>query len=58
MQQTEEKTEHAADHAQEAERKTPPLAKLRLLYESSDRRMCLFEDAEGHLVATPSSLLA
>lgn len=36
----------------------PPLAKLSLLYESDDKLICLFEDAEGHLVVTPSSYLA
>lgn len=33
------------------------LAKITLLYESRDGKMCLFEDAEGHLVAVRASLL-
>ena len=33
-------------------------AKITLLYESKDRRLCLFEDANGHLSAVRSSRLA
>ena len=36
---------------------TPP-AKLSLLYESADGRLCLFEDALGHLSAVRASRLA
>ena len=33
-------------------------AKITLLYESKDRRFCLFEDAQGHLSAVRASRLA
>lgn len=33
-------------------------AKLSLLYESADGRLCLFEDALGHLSAVRASRLA
>lgn len=33
-------------------------AKITLLYESKDRRLCLFEDANGHLSAVRASRLA
>ena len=33
-------------------------AKITLLYESRDGKLCLFEDARGHLFAVPSALLA
>ena len=44
---------HAVPHAAYA---AP--AKITLLYESRDGRLCLFEDAKGHLFVVPSSLLA
>ena len=33
-------------------------ARLTLLYESRDKKMCLFEDERGHLHAVPSARLA
>lgn len=33
------------------------IADITLLYESGDGRMCLFEDAQGHLVAVRASRL-
>lgn len=35
-----------------------PLARFRRLYESRDRRLCVFEDACGHVAAVKSSRLA
>ena len=32
--------------------------RVTLLYESRDGRLCLFEDAKGHLYAVPASRLA
>ncbi len=58
MEQTHDKPENAAAKADGSESPMKPIARLRLLYESKDRRMCLFEDAEGHLVSVPSSRLA
>ena len=34
------------------------LAKFTHLYESRDKRLCVFEDEHGHLVAVDSSKLA
>ena len=58
MEQTHDKSENAAAKADGSESNMKPSARLRLLYESKDRRMCLFEDADGHLVSVPSSRLA
>lgn len=33
-------------------------AKITLLYESRDKKLCLFEDAHGHLTAVRASRLA
>ena len=33
-------------------------ARITLLYESDDGRLCLFEDAQGHVTAVPAALLA
>lgn len=33
-------------------------ANIRLIYESADRRFCLFEDANGHLTSVRASKLA
>lgn len=33
-------------------------AKITLLYESRDKKLCLFEDAQGHLTAVRTSRLA
>ena len=33
-------------------------AQISLLYESRDKRFCLFEDADGHLAAVRASRLA
>ena len=35
----------------------PPPARITLLYESRDGKLCLFEDAEGHLVAVRAARL-
>jgi hypothetical protein len=40
----------------EASSETP--AQIKLLYESRDGRLCLFEDADGHVTAVRSSRLA
>ena len=40
-----------------AERAGSP-ARFKLLYESADRRFCLFQDDEGHLTSVRSSKLA
>ena len=59
MQHMKSEMKHAAAETEGgAAKPMPPLAKIRLLYESRDRRMCLFEDAQGHLVAAPSNRLA
>ena len=58
MEQTHDKPENVAEKADASESRLKPIARLRLLYESKDKRMCLFEDAEGHLVSVPSSRLA
>ena len=34
------------------------IAKITLLYESRDKKLCLFEDAAGHLTAVRASRLA
>ena len=43
-----------------ADRKREHLApaKITLLYESRDKKFCLFEDAHGHLTAVRTSRLA
>ena len=33
-------------------------AQISLVYESADGRLCVFEDADGHLSAVPASRLA
>ena len=33
-------------------------ARIKLLYESRDKQLCLFEDANGHLTAVRSARLA
>ena len=38
-------------------RKNVP-ARFSLLYESRDKRLCLFEDAEGHLTSVDSDRFA
>ena len=58
MQTPQEEDMNAAQEKSSSESQSKPPAKLRLLYESKDRRMCLFQDANGHLVAAPSSILA
>ena len=58
MQQNGVETQKAAEKKAETSAPLPPLAKLRLVYESRDKRMCLFEDAEGHLTAAPAHILA
>jgi hypothetical protein len=48
----------AAEQARpKAERAGNP-ARFKLLYESADRRFCLFQDDEGHLTSVRSSKLA
>ena len=59
MQQMQNETMNAAQgFGSTAGEIVAPLVKLHLLYESRDRRMCLFEDAQGHLIAAPSFRLA
>ncbi len=41
-----------------AEPKELPLAQFTLVYESKDGRLCVFEDAEGHLTAVRAEKLA
>ena len=42
-----------------AEKQTNPApAQITFLYESRDGKLCLFEDATGHLTAVPASKLA
>ena len=55
-----DKKQAVAEEQKDCEREgqSLPLARFKLLYESNDRRMCLFEDEQGHLVAAPSSRLA
>ena len=55
-----DKKQMAAEEQKDCEKEGQalPLARFKLLYESNDRRMCLFEDEHGHLVAAPSSRLA
>ena len=47
--------ERESEHGREREK---PPAKISLLYESKDGRLCLFEDAEGHITAVRASSLA
>lgn len=35
-----------------------PLARFSLIYESEDGKLCLFQDADGHLTAVRASRLA
>ena len=42
----------------ESVKEEAPLAQFALLYESKDGKLCLFEDAEGHLTAVRSDKLA
>ncbi|MBR3182712.1 MAG: hypothetical protein IKF56_08795 [Eggerthellaceae bacterium] len=42
----------------EPQRQELPLAQFTLLYESKDGRLCLFEDADGHLTAVRADKLA
>lgn len=37
---------------------SPTPAQITLLYESKDKKLCLFEDAQGHLTTVRSSRLA
>jgi len=41
-----------------AERHLPALARITLIYESRDKRFCLFEDAQGHITAVRASRFA
>ena len=43
-------------HASKTRLSTP--ARISLIYESRDKRLCLFEDAQGHLTAVRASRLA
>ncbi len=49
-------SEHVEDCAQEPAKLS--LARFRLLYESHDGKLILFEDAQGHLAAVDASRLA
>ena len=49
----------APQSAPTSEEKPPAApAQITLVYESRDKRFCLFEDAEGHLTAVRASRLA
>ena len=51
--------EYASAHAARSSRKELKLpGAFRMLYESRDRRLCLFETREGHLAAVDASKLA
>ena len=50
--------EREGKHHAEAPGFADPPAKISLLYESKDGRLCLFEDALGHLSAVRASRLA
>ena len=43
---------------EDRKRKPPAPARITLLYESRDKKLCLFEDAHGHLTAVRASRLA
>ena len=45
-----------AEDKRKPEALTP--AKITLLYESRDKKLCLFEDANGHITAVRSARLA
>lgn len=49
-----------ADQRAQSQGRTPLVepARIRLVYESADRRFCLFEDADGHLTSVRASKLA
>lgn len=47
-----------ADQARPSAGKAGNPARFKLLYESADRRFCLFQDEEGHLTSVRSSKLA
>lgn len=47
---------HSEEGARKGDRRLP--AQIKLVYESADRRFCLFEDADGHLTSVRSSKLA
>ena len=40
------------------ERRWHPPGRITLLYESRDKKLCLFEDSNGHLTAVRASRLA
>lgn len=50
-----ERTAESPDHERG---RCETLAQFSLIYESSDGRLCLFEDAEGHITAVRASRLA
>lgn len=52
---TDEQRRESPDQNREA-RVAP--ARIALIYESDDRRFCLFEDSEGHITAVRASRLA
>ena len=50
-------TETAADKNVPESKPCDNPARIKLLYESRDGRLCLFEDAEGHLTAVRAEKL-
>ena len=46
------------DRQATAGRHLPTLARITLIYESRDKRFCLFEDAQGHITAVRASRFA
>lgn len=50
-------TEKPDEKHNDANSQPPAPARITLLYESRDGKLCLFEDANGHLFAVRSSLL-
>ena len=49
----------AGRHARiEAQAPAANPARFKLIYESADRRFCLFEDANGHITSVRASKLA
>ena len=50
--------QEAKRSGRKAGRKAPIVAKFTHLYESRDKRLCVFEDEHGHLASVRTSRLA